>query len=93
MEHVPDHLLPSAIRAQLPVEVREGWMTIARNMITGQNERGAEDAAAWISRHGPTVGFRVPNVRERARAMGMGSYLDELGLSEQELYDAQGNSF
>ena len=25
--------------------------------------------------------------------MGMGGYLNDLGLSEQEMYDAQGNSF
>jgi hypothetical protein len=78
-DHIPDHILANAIRAKLPTEVREGWMVIARNMLNGQNERGAEDAAAWIARHGEAAGLRVPNVRERARAMGMGSYLNEFG--------------
>ena len=68
-------------------------MLIARNMVSGANERELEGAAGWISQHGDAAGFRIPNTRERGRAMGMGAYLTAVGLSEQELYDAQGNSF
>ena len=88
-DHIPDHVLANAIKSKLPPEVRAGWMVIARNMVHGPSERSAEEAAAWISRHGKAAGFRTPNVRERARAMGMGSYLTELGLNEQEMYDAR----
>ncbi|MFM7982393.1 MAG: hypothetical protein ACKPKO_24040, partial [Candidatus Fonsibacter sp.] len=38
-------------------------------------------------------GFRTPNVQERGRAVGMSAYLQDLGLEESELYDAQGNPF
>ena len=68
-------------------------MLIARNMVSGANEREAEGAASWIAQHGEAAGFRAPNTRERGRAMRMGAYLAELGLNEQKLYDAQGNSF
>ncbi|MFM7984441.1 MAG: hypothetical protein ACKPKO_34460, partial [Candidatus Fonsibacter sp.] len=70
-----------------------GWMLIARNMTNGRDERDAEAVAAWIAAHGEAEGFRVPNVRERSRAMGTAAYTDEPGLAEQELYDGQGNSF
>ena len=86
-------ILAGAITNHLPPWVRDGWMLIARNMVTGCNAREAEEVAAWITMHGQEVGFRAPHTRERGRAMGMGSYLAELGVNEQELYDAQGNSF
>ena len=83
----------NAIKNRIPQEHRIGWMLIARNLVSGANEREAEGAAGWISQHGEAAGFRIPNTRERARAIGMGAYLAALGLSEQEMYDAQGNSF
>ncbi|MFM7978772.1 MAG: hypothetical protein ACKPKO_05600, partial [Candidatus Fonsibacter sp.] len=90
---MPDHMLVEAVRQRLPQELRRTWMLIARNMTRGRDERDAEAVASWISQHGEGEGFRTPNVSERGRAMGMASYLNELGLSEQEPYDAQGNSF
>ncbi len=62
-------------------------------LLSNTHEREAEAVATWISRHGEAAGFRVPNTRERSRAMGMGAYLADLGLSENELYDGQGKSF
>ena len=47
----------------------------------------------WFAAHGPQAGVRIPNVRERARALGLEQYCDALGLGEREMYDAQGNSF
>ncbi|MFM7978324.1 MAG: hypothetical protein ACKPKO_03330, partial [Candidatus Fonsibacter sp.] len=62
-------------------------------MVSKGSEQVADMAAGWIAEHGSEHGFRTPNVRERGRAMGMAAYLHGLGLSESELYDAQGNSF
>jgi len=90
---VPDHILEHAIKVRLPVHLRQGWGLLARNTMSPQSERDTEEVASWISVHGAEQGFRVPNVRERGRAMGMMAYLNELELGEQELYDAQGNSF
>ena len=90
---VPDHLLASCIRDKLPMEHRRPWMALARGVTPSGGEQEADSVASWISQHGEGMGFRVPNVRERGRAMGMAVYLDELGLCETELYDAQGNSF
>ena len=39
------------------------------------------------------MGIRTPNARERARATGMGGYLEGLGLTERQLFDATGNIF
>ena len=90
---VPDHLLDHAIKMRLPLHLRQGWGLVARNLTSPQSERDTEEVAAWIAAHGAEQGFRTPNVRERGRAMGMMGYLDELELGEQDLYDAQGNSF
>ena len=90
---IPDHLLDHAVKMRLPLHVRPGWGLIARNLTSPQSERDTEEVAAWIASHGTEHGFRTPNVRERGRAMGMMGYLEELELSEQDLYDAQGNSF
>ena len=66
---------------------------IARNLTSPQNESETEEVAAWIAARGHEHGFRTPNVAERRRAMGMLAYLQTLGLNDQDMYDAQGNSF
>ncbi|MFM7981208.1 MAG: hypothetical protein ACKPKO_18020, partial [Candidatus Fonsibacter sp.] len=90
---MPDDMLAEAIRQRRPQKPRRAWMLIARNMTSGRDERDAEAVATWIATHGEAEGFRVPNVKERSRAKGMAAYFDELGLTEQELYDGQGTSF
>ena len=47
----------------------------------------------WVAEHGQQHGFRVPDTTERSRAYGMRSYLTSLGLTDQQLFDAQGNVF
>ena len=52
--------------------------------------------ARWIVDHGASIGIRIPNVRERARALGLGDYYDLLeaqGLGTVQLFTAQGNAF
>ena len=56
-------------------------------------DRELQALARWVDMHGPNLGFRRPNVRERSRVLGMGAYLDGLRLSERSLFDAQGNAF
>ena len=38
-------------------------------------------------------GLRTPTPEERARASGLGTYLDQLGLAGRELFDAIGTHF
>ncbi|MFM7977718.1 MAG: hypothetical protein ACKPKO_00240, partial [Candidatus Fonsibacter sp.] len=52
---------------------------MVRGLINAHSERDAEEVASWISQHGPSLGFRVPNVRERGRAMGWQHTLKSLG--------------
>eukprot|EP00974_Lingulodinium_polyedra_P100106 9697313-Lingulodinium_polyedra.AAC.1 len=42
---------------------------------------------------GPAMGFRLPNVEERARISGAAAYWHSLDLEPLELYNAQGNHF
>lgn len=90
---VPEQHIAGYIGAQLPPALRPAWNSIARGLVNRDSEQQAEVVADWISQHGPERGFRIPNVRERSRAMGMAAYLQELQLDERELYDGQGNSF
>ena len=58
-----------------------------------ERERKADVTAQWMHENGTQLGFRAPNAGERARAFGMGQYLESLGLSEKDLFDATGNMF
>ena len=92
------HIMPAVarsrnIRTLLPTDARAGWAAIVARRIGAGNEGMAEAATCWIVDHGASHGFRVPNVRERARVMGMEPYLEQLELSEFDTYQAEGNSF
>ena len=77
---VPDHILEHAIKVRLPLHMRQGWGLIARNLVSPQSERDTEEVASWISMHGAGQGFRIPNVRERGRAMGYDGLLERIGV-------------
>ena len=80
----------------MPGQLRAGWTLIERGLATRDKERDAIPTAAWIAAHGAGLGFRSPNVGERARAMGMAACLgnlQQLGMSDYQLFNAQGNSF
>ena len=62
-------------------------------MITRDIEQLAIGAARWICDHGRELGFRTPDVNERARVAGCAYYLMSLGLEEDQLLAAQGNHF
>ena len=81
------------IAALMPLELRQGWDIIRRGMITRDTEHLAIGAARWICDHGRLLGFRTPDVNERARVTGCAHYLMSLGLEEDQLFDAQGNHF
>ena len=69
---------------------------IERGLTRGARELEAVNTAAWIAAHGAALGFRTPNIAERARVMGMAPYLaslQQLGLDEYHIFNAQGNSF
>ena len=71
-------------------ETRESWFLLNRGNAL---ESRTLSAAYWIAEHGPSHGIRTPNVRERARALGMGDYMAQLHLTDLELFNAQGNIF
>eukprot|EP00969_Alexandrium_andersonii_P307138 13577026-Alexandrium_andersonii.AAC.1 len=56
-------------------------------------ETAAEHVATWIDTQGRALGFRTPTASERARALGLETYLVALNLPRRALYDAEGNSF
>jgi len=46
----------------------------------------------WLATQGSSIGLRVPNARERARAMGMEAYIQGIALSDRAIFDAQGGA-
>ena len=76
----PDAQLRAAIKNHLPPVLQRDWGLIALNLVSPQNERGAEEVTMSIAAHGAKHGFQTPNVRERGRAMGMCNYLSQLQL-------------
>ena len=82
------------IADRLPNERRDGWLAICSGtVLRGQVEVAAASTARWIEQHGRDFGFRAPSVVERSRVMGLAEYHAQLGLTDPELYNAQGNSF
>ena len=84
------------IRQRMPEELRAGWTDIiAGQYFKGDRTREAamDRTAAWLAANGDAIGARPPNVRERARAMGLGHFVPHLRLSEEEKVNAIGNSF
>ena len=68
-----------------------GWALLNSGFTRGANELAAGRAAEWVGRHGEEHGLRAPDIEERGRAAGCGSYLGSLGLSPRAQYDAQGS--
>ena len=79
-----------------PEELRAGWTLIKRGLATRDREQEAIPTTAWIAAQGAGLGFRTPNVGERARAIGMAAYtgsLQQRGMSDYQMFKAQGTSF
>ena len=80
----------------MPAGPRPGWRLLARGRLQRSEEAEALGAARWIADHGAEIGVRIPNTRERARALGLEDHYAQLrgqGLGLAALFTAQGNSF
>ena len=89
----PPYNLGLRLRDLLPEHLRLGYRHIQSGLLTPDSDDMTNDASRWLAAHGEAVGVRIPNVSERGRAMGMLPYLRSLGLTDAQLYNAQGNSF
>jgi hypothetical protein len=93
---VPDLCLHMEVRRRLPPELKQAWNQLALNPQGREAERLAEPAAVWLANSGAELGARTPNVTERGRAAGIHDLCQGLlaqGLTNEELFDAQGNAF
>ena len=96
---IPKNRMDAAIAGRMPAGLRPLWGRLATGLYQAntQSEDDLTCVCAWISVHGPAAGFRIPNVQERARNMGMEAYIRDLArlgdLTEKEVFDAEGNSF
>lgn len=77
----------------MPGELRAGWDAVTQGAFAGPASRAALQAAAWLTQQGAAFGVRTPSVAERARALGVETYMAALQLPEAAGYDAQGNAF
>ena len=89
----PPYDLGFRIRDFIPVHLRAAYRHIQSGFLTTGTGQATDDATRWFAVHGEAFGVRVPNVSERGRAMGMLPYLRSLGLTDTQIYNAQGNSF
>ena len=83
----------ACILAMMPQNIRQLYCRLLGRDLSPREERAVTPAVDWIDREGRARGFRVPTARERACSTGRGPYLDELRLTEVQLYDAVGNHF
>ena len=90
----------AAMRARMPGAAAERWdLLCSGKRLAREDEHKVEPLCRWIHAYGPAHGFRVPNVAERARHMGLGTYLWRLAtvcdpqLTPRQIFDIQGNSF
>ena len=95
-ELVPAPLLGRQIKTHVPENLHRSWDRLAGGFQLPAHEEEARPAALWLAQNGPGIGARIPIVVERSRALGAEDYYKRLageGLTELELFNAQGNSF
>eukprot|EP00974_Lingulodinium_polyedra_P105191 10184960-Lingulodinium_polyedra.AAC.1 len=64
MEQIVSH-----IRQRMPAEYHQGWRQLHR--ADGDRDTWeVREASLWVATMGPALGFRLPNVQERARISG-----------------------
>ena len=92
--------IPKGIRELLPPGLHAAWdLLLSNSYFDRDEERVLLPLLLWMDEVGYTHGFRRPDVRERARNMGMEEYLEELAsvvqppMTHREMFNLQGNSF
>eukprot|EP00969_Alexandrium_andersonii_P054164 2384440-Alexandrium_andersonii.AAC.1 len=55
----------------MPTHLHAGWDVLCSGHCRGPRELVARETCRWIDTDGPALGFRVPSVAERSRALGM----------------------
>eukprot|EP00974_Lingulodinium_polyedra_P015980 1550368-Lingulodinium_polyedra.AAC.1 len=76
----------------MPEEYQPGWRQL--HLADGDRDTWeVREASLWVATMGTAMGFRLPNVEERARISGAAAYWHSLDLDRLELYNAQGNHF
>ena len=93
---VPASCLHIEVGRLLPPALQAAWRLLILNPQGWEAERRMEPVAAWLATHGEALGARGPNTAERGRAAGLFDLCQGLraqGLSNVELFDAQGNAF
>ena len=67
---------PRAIRTLRPLGLQGTWgILCVKDKFSHGEEVVMVPLQDWIHCHGPAHGFRIPNVRGRARHLGMEGYL------------------
>ena len=76
-------------------DVLASWDILARHdgRIPRDREPDCQPAIQWLTRHGASIGARIPSPQERSSALGLGSYGQGLQLTPVALFDAQGDAF
>ena len=95
-DDVPLADLATRVGDRLPADTRPGWDLLCGTRLPRSQEADAAPTARWLAAFGDTIGVRIPSVRERSRALGLEDHyalLGQRGLSERDLFTAQGNSF
>ena len=77
----------------MPSEVSALYRLLLRGHMSYAEESRMGPVIDWIHQEGPTLGYRVPNPIERARATGRAQNLNELGLNDVQLYNVVRNHF
>ena len=73
--------------------LRAKWGLRCRTGRQGEREPRCYVIALWISHEGHTVGFKPPTVAERSRICGIANLASDLRLTDNQLFDGQGNFF
>eukprot|EP00969_Alexandrium_andersonii_P291666 12891217-Alexandrium_andersonii.AAC.1 len=81
------------VRALMPPSEAAAWDIVVPSRFREADEAAARPAVDWLRNFGPAAGVRVPSVLERARALGMGAYFEDLALPPLVAFNAQGNVF
>ena len=78
------------IRGMMPEDAQQAWDILVNCLTHDSYDEATLPAIRWLLDHEDAARVRIPNTRERGKALGMWQYLKELGMEERRLFDAQG---
>ena len=89
----PLSAMAAALEALIPDDMRPTWRGLCAGTDGPAAEQRQDALVAWMAGNEAVLGARPPNVRERARGMGVDAYLGGMGIDDYHTARALADAF